>query len=224
MIFLITKRKGERDLRIEDNYYQNVQTNSSYAAVNVNNAVKAAEVAQKQDNAVEATKAATAKANTDRVELSKDSQVTKKMSDSERASLVQSLKADLENQTTRFTNMMMQIFNKQGITGLQAGSDDFWKTIASGNFTVDAQTKAEAQEAISEDGYWGVKQTSQRLFDFAYALAGDNPEQMQKMQNAIEKGFKQAEEAWGGSLPSISGETYKAVNDLFSEYYEKSEK
>lgn len=224
MIFLITKRKGERDLRIEDNYYQNVRTNSSYAAVNVNNAVKAAEVAQKQDNAVEATKAATAKANTDRVELSKDSQVTKKMSDSERASLVQSLKADLENQTTRFTNMMMQIFNKQGITGLQAGSDDFWKTIASGNFTVDAQTKAEAQEAISEDGYWGVKQTSQRLFDFAYALAGDNPEQMQKMQNAIEKGFKQAEEAWGGSLPSISGETYKAVNDLFSEYYEKSEK
>lgn len=224
MIFLITKRKGERDLRIDDNYYQSVQTNSSYATVNVNNAVKAAEVAQKQDSAVEATKSATAKANTDRVELSKDSQVTKKMSDSERASLVQSLKADLENQTTRFTNMMMQIFNKQGITGLQAGSDDFWKTIASGNFTVDAQTKAEAQKAISEDGYWGVKQTSQRLFDFAYALAGDNPEQMQKMQNAIEKGFKQAEEAWGGSLPSISGDTYKAVNDLFSEYYGKFEK
>ena len=200
-------------MRIDDNYYQSVQTNSSYATVNVNNAVKAAEVAQKQDNAVDAAKATTAKTNTDRAEFSKDSQVTKKMSDSERASLVQSLKADLENQTTRFTNMMMQVFNKQGITGLQAGSDDFWRTIASGNFTVDAQTKAEAQQAISEDGYWGVKQTSQRLFDFAQALAGDNPEQMKKMQDA-----------WGGSLPSISGETYKAVNDLFSEYYEKSGK
>ena len=211
-------------MRIDDNYYQSVQTNSSYAPVNVNNAVKAAEVANKQDGAVEAAKTATAKPNTDRAEFSKDSQVTKKMSDSERASLVQSLKADLENQTTRFTNMMMQMFNKQGITGLQAGSDDFSRQIASGNFTVDAQTKAEAQQAISEDGYWGVKQTSQRLFDFAYALAGDNPEQMQKMQDAIEKGYKQAEEAWGGSLPSISGETYKAVNDLFSEYYEKSGK
>ncbi len=211
-------------MRIDDNYYQSVQTNSSYAPVNVNNAVKAAEVANKQDGAVEAAKTATAKPNTDRAEFSKDSQVTKKMSDSERASLVQSLKADLENQTTRFTNMMMQMFNKQGITGLQAGSDDFWRQIASGNFTVDAQTKAEAQQAISEDGYWGVKQTSQRLFDFAYALAGDNPKQMQKMQDAIEKGYKQAEEAWGGSLPSISGETYKAVNDLFSEYYEKSGK
>lgn len=211
-------------MRLEDNYYQNVQAATSYTS-NVANTVKAAEVAAKQDEkGVSAVTGAASKSNTDRVELSQDSKVTTKMSDSERASLVQSLKADLENQTTRFTNMMMQIFNKQGITGLQAGSDDFWKTIASGNFTVDAQTKAEAQQAISEDGYWGVKQTSQRLFDFAYALAGDNPEQMQKMQNAIEKGFKQAEEAWGGSLPSISGDTYKAVNDLFSEYYGKSEK
>ena len=210
-------------MRLEDNYYQNVQTTSGYAPVNVNNAVKAAEVAQKEDQkAVDAVSGAAAKPNTDRAEFSKDSQVTKKMSDSERASLVNSLKADLENQTTRFTNMMMQVFNKQGITGLQAGSDDFWRTIASGNFTVDAKTKAEAQAAISEDGYWGVKQTSQRLFDFAQALAGDDPAKMEKMQKAIEKGFEQAEEAWGGSLPSISGETYKAVNDLFSEYYEKT--
>lgn len=211
-------------MRIEDNYYQNIQATTGYTPASAANAVKAAEVAEKQNEKTGAVTAAASKPNTDRVELSQDSKVTKKMSDSERASLVQSLKADLENQTTRFTNMMMQIFNKQGITGLQAGSDGFWRQIASGNFTVDAQTKAEAQQAISEDGYWGVKKTSQRLFDFAQALAGDNPDQMRKMQDAIEKGFKQAEEAWGGSLPSISGETYKAVNDLFSEYYEKSGK
>ncbi len=211
-------------MRLEDNYYQNVQTTSGYAAVNVNNAVKAAEVAQKQDkNTVDAVADKTTKPNTDRVEFSKDSQVTKKMSDSERAALVKSLKADMENQTARFTNMVMQMFQKQGITGLAVQGDNLWKTIASGNFTVDAQTKADAQAAISEDGYWGVKQTSQRLFDFAQALAGDDPEKMKEMQAAIEKGYKQAEEAWGGSLPSISGETYKAVNDLFSAYYGESD-
>lgn len=207
-----------------DNYYQSVQTNTSYTPVNTANTVAAAGVAQKVDkNTVDAVAEKTSKANTDRAEFSQDTKVTKKMTDSERASLVNSLKADLENQTTRFTNMMMQMFQKQGITGLTAGSDDFWRTIASGNFTVDAQTKAEAQQAISEDGYWGVKQTSQRIFDFAHALAGDDPEKMKKMQAAIEKGYKQAEEAWGGSLPSISGETYKAVNDLFSDYYGKSD-
>ena len=207
-------------MRLEDNYYQNVQTTSGYASVNANTAVKAAEAAAKQDkNTVDAVADKTTKPNTDRVEFSKDSQVTKKMSDSERAALVKSLKADMENQTARFTNMVMQMFQMQGITGLAVQGDNLWKTIASGNFTVDAQTKADAQAAISEDGYWGVKQTSQRLFDFAQALAGDDPEKMKEMQAAIEKGYKQAEEAWGGSLPSISGETYKAVNDLFSAYY-----
>ncbi len=205
-------------------YIGNQHDFSGYASVNANTAVKAAEAAAKQDkNTVDAVADKTTKPNTDRVEFSKDSQVTKKMSDSERAALVKSLKADMENQTARFTNMVMQMFQKQGITGLAVQGDNLWKTIASGNFTVDAQTKADAQAAISEDGYWGVKQTSQRLFDFAQALAGDDPEKMKEMQAAIEKGYKQAEEAWGGSLPSISGETYKAVNDLFSAYYGESD-
>ena len=160
----------------------------------------------------------------DRAEFSKDTAVTGKMSDSERAALVQSLKDDLNNQMSRFTNMMTQMFQKQGITGAAAQGDNMWKLIASGNFTVDAQTKAEAQEAISEDGYWGVKQTSQRIFDFAYALAGDDPEKMKKMQAAVEKGFEQATQAWGKSLPSIAQETHSAIGDLFDSYYEKAGK
>ena len=144
------------------------------------------------------------------------------MSDADRAALVESLKSDLNTQTTRFTNMMMQMFNKQGITGLQAGSDAFWRQIASGNYTVDAQTKAEAQQAISEDGYWGVKQTSQRIFDKAKAIAGDDTEMMKKMQNAIEKGFEQATAAWGKELPGICGETHTAINGMFDEYYKNA--
>ena len=49
----------------------------------------------------------------------------------------------------------------------------------------------------SEDGYWGVKQTSQRLFDFASALAGDDVDKMKEMQAAMEKGYKMATKAWG---------------------------
>jgi len=157
----------------------------------------------------------------DRVELSKDAKDVTKMSDSERASLVQSLKDDLNNQMTRFTNMMVQNFQKQGINFSLANGDDFWKMMASGNYTVDAKTKADAQAAISEDGFWGVKQTSQRIFDFAAALAGDDAEKMKTFQDAVEKGFSQAEDAWGGSLPSICGETHSAVNQLFDEYYEQ---
>lgn len=157
--------------------------------------------------------------DTDRVELSSDAKAATKMTDSERASLVQSLKDDLNNQMTRFTNMMVQNFQKQGINFSMANGDDFWKMMASGNFTVDEKTKADAQQAISEDGFWGVKQTSQRIFDFAAALAGDDVELMKKYQAAVEKGFGEAEKSWGGSLPSICGDTHTAVNKLFDDYY-----
>ena len=206
-------------MKINDLYYQNVQATTGYA----NNVAAAEKAAQEQNkDAVNAVDKKNTQANTDRVEFSKDTKVTNKMSDSERASLVQSLKADLDNQMARFTNMMTQMFQKQGITGMSANGDDMWRRIASGNFTVDAQTKAEAQQAISEDGYWGVKQTSQRIFDFAYALAGDDSEKMKEMQAAVEKGFEQATKSWGKALPSISQETHSAIGDLFDSYYEKA--
>ena len=157
----------------------------------------------------------------DRAEFSKDTAVTGKMSDSERAALVQSLKDDLNNQMSRFTNMMTQMFQKQGISANLSQGNDFWRFMASGNYSVDAKTKAEAQAAISEDGYWGVSKTSQRIFDFAHALAGDDPEKMKEMQAAVEKGFKQAEEAWGG-LPSICGDTHAAIGKLFDDFYAKN--
>ena len=205
-------------MRVDDLYTQGYDY-----AVNARNVAAAskADTGKPAESTDEATKAAAA--NKDRVELSSDAKAaTTKMSDSERASLVESLKADLDNQMSRFTNMMMGMFQKQGITGLTAGSDGFWRQIASGNFTVDAQTKAEAQDAISENGYWGVKQTSQRIFDFAYAIAGDDTEKMKEMQAAVEKGFQAATGAWGKELPSICGETHTAIGQLFDEYYKSA--
>ena len=203
-----------------------MQLNTNYDAVarQYSQSVQQTHVtASTTDAAAASSKKDTAKAETpdvDKVELSKDTDITK-MSKSDRAALVQSLKDDLNNQMSRFTSMMTQTFQKQGITAASLQGDNFWKFMASGNYTVDAKTKAEAEEAISEDGFWGVKQTSQRIFDFAAALAGDDVETMKKMQAAVEKGFEQAGAAWGGELPSISGETHEAVNKLFDDYYAK---
>ena len=139
------------------------------------------------------------------------------MSDSERAALVQKLKADVQSRTDQLTDLVHQMISKQGNAFGQA--NDIWKFLASGNFTVDPQTKAQAQADIAEDGYWGVKQTSDRIFDFAMALAGDDEEKMQEMKSAFEKGFKLAEKKWGGELPEISQKTYDAVNKKFDDYF-----
>ncbi|MDE6625912.1 MAG: hypothetical protein K2K56_06040 [Lachnospiraceae bacterium] len=140
-----------------------------------------------------------------------------KMSKADRAALVQQLKADADSRAQNLTNMVSKMLGQQ--TNSYGKANGIWRFIASGNYTVDAQTKAQAQKDIAEDGYYGVKQTSQRLFDFASALAGDDVEKMKKMQAAVEKGYKLAEKAWGGSLPGISQETLAATNKLFEDYY-----
>ena len=125
---------------------------------------------------------------------------------------------------TRFINMMTQTFQKQGMTAKSAEDDSFWRMFASGNLQVDAETKAQAQEAISENGYWGVKQTSERIFQMAQALAGDDPEKMKVMQDAVKRGYEAAGKAWGGELPGIAGETISAVDKMFEDYFAKAGK
>ena len=77
------------------------------------------------------------------------------------------------------------------------------------NTNVVAQMKADAD--IAEDGYWGVKQTSQRILDFATALTGGDPSKIEKMRSAFQKGYDKAQKTWGGQLPAISQQTYDAV-------------
>ena len=96
-----------------------------------------------------------------------------KMSAEDRAALVKQLKADQESRQQQLTNIVKQMMGQQATT-FATSDDSMWKFLAKGNYTVDAQTKAQAQKDISEDGYYGVKQTSERLFDFASALAGDD--------------------------------------------------
>ena len=144
-----------------------------------------------------------------------------KMSAEDRAALVKQLKADQESRQQQLTNIVKQMMGQQATT--YATSNDMWKFLAKGNYTVDAQTKAQAQKDISEDGYYGVKQTSERLFDFASALAGDDVEKLKKMQAAMQKGFQQATGAWGQKLPDICQQTLDAANKKFEEYYKSKQ-
>jgi len=140
-----------------------------------------------------------------------------KMSKEERASLVSKLKAEQETRQSQLTDIVSSLMTGQG--NALAKADSIWSFLAKGNFTVTPEIKAQAQEDIAEDGYWGVKQTSQRLFDFASALAGDDEDKMRQMEKAMEKGFKQAMGDWGTELPQISRDTMDASRKLFSDYY-----
>ena len=142
-----------------------------------------------------------------------------KMSKEDRDALVTQLKADAEKRQSQLLDLVQKTITGQVGAYSKATGDDIWSILSSGKFTVDSATKAQAQEDISEDGYWGVKQTSQRLFDFASALAGDDVDKMKSMQEAMEKGYEQATKTWGKELPEISQRTMEAANKLFEDYF-----
>ena len=146
-----------------------------------------------------------------------------KMSAEDRAVIVDQLKAEARRNEQQLISIVHKTISGQAGAYGKANGNDIWSLLSGGKINVSAAEKAQAQKDIGEDGYWGVKQTSQRLFDFASALAGDDVEKMKKMQAAMEKGFKHATKSWGKDLPGICGETFDAANKLFEEYYRSKE-
>lgn len=192
-----------------------------YDSYNAQNAAKASDATKKEEAAKkteEKKDGVVYEKNEEKSDTSKKATYSvNKMSAADRAALVKQLKADQESRQQQLTSLVQQMMTKQATT--YANANDMWKFLAKGDFTVDAQTKMQAQKDIADDGYYGVQQTADRLFDFASALAGDDVEKMKKMQAAMQKGFDQATKAWGQKLPDISQRTMDAANKKFEEYY-----
>ena len=136
--------------------------------------------------------------------------------------LINKLKADAEARTAQLRSLVEKMMSGQANTYGKA--NDIWQFLRSGNYTVDPATKLQAQADIAEDGYWGVKQTSDRIIDFANALTGGDPDKIEEMREAFKKGYAQAEKTWGGSLPDISKRTYDAVMEKFDKMAEAAKK
>ena len=134
--------------------------------------------------------------------------------------LINKLKADAEARTQQLRSLVEQMLGKQATT--YGNATDIWQFLRSGDYTVDAATKAQAQADIAEDGYWGVNQTSDRIIQFATALTGGDPDKIEEMREAFKKGYAQAEETWGGKLPEISQQTYDAVMKKFDKLAEEA--
>ena len=134
--------------------------------------------------------------------------------------LVNKMKADAEAHAKQLQSIVEKLMSQQGDTFNKANG--IWSVLASGNLKVDAATQAQAQKDIAEDGYWGVEQTSDRIIDFANALTGGDPDKIEEMREAFKKGYKQAEETWGGKLPDISQRTYDAVMEKFDKMSEEA--
>jgi hypothetical protein len=76
---------------------------------------------------------------------------------------------------------------------------------------ITTQDVENAQDAISEDGEYGVEAVSNRLVDFAISVSGGDKSKLSELISAIDKGFAEASKTLGGELPDISQQTYDAT-------------
>lgn len=116
------------------------------------------------------------------------------------SSIVASMKKELSSKNEQLQNLVNKLLSNQAKKYVSLS--DMFKDIQ-----VNEQTKIQAQKDISDDGYWGVEQTSDRLVSMAKALSGGDSSKADAMISAIEKGFDEATKAWGDKLPDICQKT-----------------
>ena len=84
-------------------------------------------------------------------------------------------------------------------------------------------TQDEAAELVSDDGYFGVDKTSERIFQLAVGIAGGDPSRIDAIKEGVDKGFQDALDAFDGWLPDISYDTYDAVMEKLDKWVADSQ-
>ena len=106
------------------------------------------------------------------------------------------------------------------------GRDDatgqgFWANRAR-NVKLSEADRAQAQELVSEDGFFGVKQTTDRIMSFAKAMVGEGASdaQIDRMRAAVQRGFDDVARMFGGfdKLPSVTRDTHAAIMQAFDDW------
>ncbi|MEW6552453.1 MAG: hydrogenase-4 component G [Arcobacteraceae bacterium] len=75
----------------------------------------------------------------------------------------------------------------------------------------------EANELLSDDGFFGIEQTSDRVANFVFSFAGDDLELLEKGRAGVVQGFEEALKMFGGELPEISYKTQERTLSLIDE-------
>jgi hypothetical protein len=84
--------------------------------------------------------------------------------------------------------------------------------------SADPATIKAAQEAIADGGEFSVQKTSERILSFAKAVIGADPSKLDAIRAAVEKGFADAADILGGSLPEISQKTLETIQAQFDRW------
>lgn len=116
---------------------------------------------------------------------------------------------------TRFNSFNLELFGEtkesvsaqNGLANLLNNKEFDASTLQYEGRSILDLSPEEAADIVSEDGYYGVKNTAGRLSGFVIGGGGDDLDKVRAGREGIVRGFKEAEQLWGGELPQISYDT-----------------
>lgn len=124
---------------------------------------------------------------------------------------LQSLLEESNRKAQQIIDLIVPLVKQQGLNLAKVVSGEQ-------RLTIDAATIAKAKAAIADDGEFGVRQVAERILNFAKAAIGNDPAKLEAVRAAVEKGFQQASEVLGGTLPDISQKTHTAIMAEFDRW------
>lgn len=132
---------------------------------------------------------------------------------------------ELTQANTNAQNSLMNIINNTELYDFLSGKE------LDGGFSLSAigydgkpitqLSPDEAKELVSDDGFFGIDKTSQRVSSFVIDLANNDVEALQEARKGVVQGFEEAEKMWGGELPEISYKTQEKTLDIIDKKIEE---
>ena len=123
----------------------------------------------------------------------------------------------LTEQNTKLQGWLDEGIGTLNFDGVKIGADRFALPAV-------GTTPEEAAAAIAPGGNYSVDAVATRIFDLASAIAGNDPEKLKKMQDAVEKGFEQAGLTWKDAtgqkdMPQITKDTHAEITKRFEDRF-----
>lgn len=122
----------------------------------------------------------------------------------------------IENKFLFLRELVSKVFHDQGLSTLIDVGNGKTADITEMN-------PGEAKKLVADDGYWGVEQTSERIFAFAVSLSGGDPGMLEQIKEGVLKGFEMAKKSFGMHLPEISEKTIEATMAKLNSWAQEQE-
>jgi len=156
------------------------------------------------------------------VVLSKKAFYSKESIEKKRIDNVSDENKDKENLDTYSSIVKKTFLEQNDVVGRANRGNILWLGVDGGLMSSNSG-KVSAKKDIEENGYYGVKNTSDRLFDFAKVLSKGDILKMKDMKDALNDSFDKAKEETGHDMAALSYDTLKRCNQIFENYIEKKE-